>query len=162
MDTNEVTITDAIAFYAAILSTITAALSVRQWHLTGARLSLSVMARSRAFGWGSRDAEYLVLNVVNRGSRPTTLSMMVLFQFKSPVHRWLRRPYWSAIVPDPAGDAGTAAPTVLEPGASWLGMTAYDADLRARAKAGSLFVAIHGSHSSRSIMGKVRWNDDDR
>ena len=151
-------LTTGIALYAAIVSTSALTLSLRKWLLTGPVLALSVMARGQRFGdFEPDDKEYIILNVTNRGDMPTTLSTMAAFQYRTIFHRWLRKPYFAAIVPRPELLGGIATPSLIAPGTTWIGAATYDDELLEMAKSGKLFVAIHCSHSKRPAVAKVRW-----
>ena len=118
------------------------------------------MARGRTFGGVEPDVrEYIVLNVTNKGDMPTTLSSMAAFQYRTIFHRWLRKPYFAAIVPRPNLLGGGGTPSLIAPGTTWMGAAAYDDALLAMAKSGKLFVAIHCSHRKRPAVAKVRWTE---
>ena len=154
------TLTTGIALYAAIVSTSALTLSLRKWLLTGPVLALSVMARGRTFGGlEPDDREFIVLNVTNKGDMPTTLSTMAVFQYRTIFHRWLRKPYFAAIIPRPNLLDGIGTPSLLAPGTTWMGAAAYDDGALEMAKSGKLFVAIHCSHSKRPAVAKVRWTE---
>jgi hypothetical protein len=84
---------------------------------------------------------------------------MAAFQYRSIIHRWCRRPFWAAIVPNPGIMGGPNAPYLISPGDRWMGMAKYDDGLLALAKSGKLFIAIHASHSDRAFVRKVRWSE---
>lgn len=154
------TLTTGIALYAAVVSTVSLTLSARKWLITGPRLTLSVMPRAKAFGGAQEDDnEYLALTVTNRGDLATTLTTMAVFQYRSMIHRWRRKPFWAAIVKNPGIMGGPNAPFLIAPGERWLGMAKYDDRLLALAKSGKLFVAIHASHSSRPFVRRVNWSE---
>lgn len=154
------TLTTSIALYAAIVSTVSLTLSARKWLITGPRLVLSVMPRGKAIGGaGQDDNEYVVLTVTNRGDLATTLTTMAAFRYHSIFHRWRRRPFWAAIVANPAITGGQNAPYLISPGDRWMGMAKYDDKLLELAKSGKLFIAIHASHSNRPFVKKVRWSE---
>lgn len=153
-------LTTGIALYAAIVSTSALTLSLRKWLLTGPVLSLSVMARGKTFGgFEPDDKEYIILNVTNRGDLPTTLSTMAAFQYRTILHRWLRKPYFAAIVPRPDLLGGIGTPSLISPGTTWMGAAIYNDSLLKMAKSGKLFVAIHCSHRRRPAVAKVRWSE---
>ena len=154
------TLTTGIALYAAVVSTVSLTLSARKWLITGPRLMLSVMSRGKTIGGAIQDDnEYVVLTVTNRGDLATTLTMMAAFRYRSIIHRWRRRPFWAAIVSNPAITGGQSTPYLISPGDRWMGMAKYDDKLLEIAKSGKLFIAIHASHSNRPFVRKVRWSE---
>lgn len=154
------TLTTGIALYAAVVSTVSLTLSARKWLITGPRLTLTVISRAKLFGGAAKnDNEYLTLTVTNRGDLATTLTTMAVFQYRSRLHRWRRKSFWAAIVPNPGVTGGPGAPYLIASGDRWMGMAKYDDGLLALAKSGKLFVAIHATHSNRPLVRKVIWSE---
>jgi hypothetical protein len=146
-----------VAGYAAVVSTGALFLEVRRWFESGPRLRLKVMPEAQLISGGRKDPnEYLFVWVTNVGSASTTITHMVLHQYRNVFQRLRRRPYSSAFVPRPEPSGGIGIPMSLAPGAIWQGVAEYDQDLREMADSGHLYVGVACSHRSREFMKKVR------
>ena len=175
MDTPEV----AVARYAARISfwalgvsggslVVTAALlalEVRRWFDEGVKLYMSVMAEAQIFGGGQQDEnDYLAITVTNRGSAPTTITNMVLFDYPSWISMkfsWVRRfkrqrPKTMVVTRPMLPGVPGQPPYVLEPGHNWQGMAVHTPELKQMIEAGRLHVGVFGSHSDKPLLRQVR------
>lgn len=141
------------------------ALEMRRWFDEGVRLSMSVMVDAELYGGVQKDDKtYLAVTVTNRGSAPTTLTHMVLYNYPSRFARWLPRYLlrWAKsqrvqtfIVTNPVTGQ---LPHVLEPGRNWHGMATSTPELEQMIEAKRLYVGIVGSHSEATLFRHVlRW-----
>jgi hypothetical protein len=140
-------------------------LELRRWFEEGIRLSMSVMADAKLFGGVTRDENtYIAITVTNRGTAPTTITHMVLYNYpnrlslflsKCPrfVRQWFKkhRPGTFVVNPTPM-----PLPHVLEPGRNWNGMAVHTPELAQMIKGGRLFVGVIGSHSNKTLFRRVR------
>lgn len=141
-------------------------LEVRRWFDEGVRLSMSVIVEAKLYGGPVKDENtYLAITLTNRGSAPTTLTNMVLYDFPSRLARWLPSyPKWlvrwlksklpkTMIVPNPGNQP---LPYVLEPGYNWHGRVIHNSDLIKMIDKGGLYVGVVGSHSDKAFLKPVR------
>jgi hypothetical protein len=138
-------------------------LELRRRFDEGVRLSVTIMPRAKLFG-GVQDVNtYLSVIVTNRGSAPTTITHLALFDY--PNRLALHVPRWSArwskwLRPQTFFIANTGTPGpipyFLEPGKNWFGMATYTADLERMIQSGRLCVGIVGSHSNKTLFKRVR------
>ena len=78
---------------ALFVSACVFALELRRWFGEGVRLSLSIMVGARIIGGLERDdRKYLSVTVTNRGSVPTTITHIVLFNYPNCLARHV--PNW--------------------------------------------------------------------
>ena len=102
-----------------MIASFALALEVRRWFESGPRLSLSVMGDALFFPQTDGNPR-LALTVINRGTTSTTLSNMVLFGYTSRWQKWRKKPFFTAIVPQPD------IPFELGANKFWLASLTYD------------------------------------
>jgi hypothetical protein len=149
---------------ALFISACVFALELRRWFDEGVKLSMSVMSNAKLVGGIEEDKNtYLSVSVTNRGSAPTTITHMVLFNYPSYLARWIpsRLTRWmKQLRPETFIISNTGAPGkipyVLQPGHTWIGMATYTPDLEQMIEAGRLYVGIIGSHSDKTFLRRVR------
>jgi hypothetical protein len=174
MDTPEV----AVARYAArialwalyvsagalFVSACVFTLELRRRFDEGVKLSMSIMADAVVVGGGREDRNtYLSAAVTNRGSAPTTITHMVLYNYRSRLARyipsrltrWMKKQRPETFVVTSIGAPGPL-PYVLQPGHTWVGMATHTSALEQMIEAGRLYVGIIGSHSDRTLFKRVR------
>jgi hypothetical protein len=149
---------------ALFVSACAFALELRRRLDEGVRLTITVMPDAKLFGRAGRDENtYLSVTVTNRGSAPTTITHMVLFNYPSRLAlllpRWLTR-WMKSQRPQTFFIANTGTPGpipyLLEPGRNWFGMATYTAELEKMIDAGRLYVGIIGSHRDKTKFARVR------
>lgn len=152
--------TIAVAGYAAIVATAALALEVRRWFESGPRLHVSLMPVGRLVGDDDDEADYLVANVTNRGSSPTTITTFGLMDYETRLS-WLRRkPRWHGFAPRPELPGSTPSlPKFLQPGERWTGVVKYNEDLAKRRDLGFLYVGIYASHSGKPAVARLRMSN---
>jgi hypothetical protein len=174
MDTPEV----AVARYAArislwalyvsggalFISACVFALELRRWFDEGVRLSLSIMTDAKLIGGVQNDSNtYLSATLTNRGSEPTTITHMLLYDYPSRLAqyvprrltRWFKKQRPQTFVINAIGAPGPL-PYVLQPGHTWVGMATHTPDVERMIVAGRLYVGIIGSHSDQTLFKRVR------
>jgi hypothetical protein len=164
---------------ALFISACVFALELRRWFEEGVKLSVSIMADAKIFGGGRVDANtYLSATVTNRGSAPTTLTHMLLYNYQNQLaslvpdrifwmlNRLSRRlpdrviSWFGKLRPETAVVNSIGAPGpipfVLQPGHTWVGTAIQTPELEEWISKGGLFVGIVGSHSDRTLFKRVR------
>jgi hypothetical protein len=145
-------------------------LELRRWFDEGVKLTMSVMPEAQILGGGVKDAKtYVAITVANRGSAATTITHMVLYNYRSSLSRFLswmprflfKRPrfVWRWFVkhhPQTFIVTTDQVPRVLEPGHNWQGMVAHTPELEKMIADGRLFVGVIGSHSDEPFLRRVR------
>jgi hypothetical protein len=148
---------------ALLVSALAFDLELRRWLDEGVRLTVSVMVGARILGGLERDEnKYLNVTVTNRGSAPTTITHMVLYEYPSKLARhvpnWLykrvKRFHAQTYVINSIGSPGPI-PFVLEPGRVWMGRCTQTPHLEKMIEGGRLYVGIICSHSNRTLFKHV-------
>jgi hypothetical protein len=155
------------------------ALEIRRWFDEGVKLAVTIMANAKLLGGGRVDPNtYLSATVTNRGSAPTTITHMLLYNYRNRLAQhvpdrafWLinrlarhmpdRLTWWiKKLRPETAVVNSIGAPGpipfVLQPGHTWVGMAIYTPDLEKMIGAGRLYVGIVGSHSDKTLFKLAR------
>lgn len=145
--------TTLVAWWGAVVATGVLIWDVVKWRMSGPRLRVTVSPNMEFLGPEIRDSSrYVIVNVVNTGDRPTTLTHLCLGYFDSRFQRLktklLRKPKRLWYFSDPG--ATSPLPHVLNPGMEWKGKVNQSEKLNDRkleelAKAGHLVCQI--SHS---------------
>jgi hypothetical protein len=146
---------------ALFISACIFALELRRWFDEGVRLSMSLMIGARVVG--EDGTKYLSLTVANRGSAPTTITHMVLFNYPSYLARHL--PIWlsarikrfrpETFFVNSIGAPGPL-PYLLEPGRIWNGRATQTSDVEKMIDAGGLYVGVVCSHNNKTLFKRVR------
>lgn len=143
---------------ALMVASASFAVSYLQWFGGSPRLFITLMADAVLIPDPDPEPKpKLALYVTNRGGTPTTITHCVVFCYASWIHRWvLRRPYWTAIVPNPSGNPhAPGIPARIGVNEYWHGIIYYRDEIpEARAK-GHLYVGVIASHSRREFLIKV-------
>ncbi len=95
------------------------------------------------------EPERLALTIINQGTAPTTVTLMVGFTFSSRWRRFRRNPDEAGIVSSPD------IPAKLETNGTWMGMMTYDEKLLGARAKGHLYVGVVASHSNRDFLIRV-------
>jgi hypothetical protein len=123
------------------------------------------MIGARVVGAAPNSTKYLSLTVTNRGSAPTTITNMVLFNYPSYLARHL--PIWlsarikrfrpETFFVNSIGALGPL-PYLLEPGRIWNGRATQTSDLDKMIDGGRLYVGVVCSHNNKTLFKHVqRW-----
>jgi hypothetical protein len=124
------------------------ALQARSWLMSGPRLRLSVVSDAVSVPGDDKKGS-VALTVINRGTEPAVLTLVVAFIFSSRWRRLRRHPDKACLF------TAAEVPAKLEINGTWTGAMAYDEDvLRARA-AGHLYVSVVATHSNRDLLINV-------
>lgn len=140
------TASEIAAWWGAGLATLVLAWDIYKWKTSGARLSVKVVPGMQMAG-GQNEAFHILIEVVNRGDRLTTLTHLAVYQYASAFDRLRRKRKASLLVPKPGGNG---LPHELEPGKRWTGLIDQSGLIRQLEGDGRhLHVAVVHSSSSR-------------
>jgi hypothetical protein len=149
---------DPIATIALIISAGALALEVRRWFESGPKLILNVMSDAGVIGGIDEDNRpKFALTVTNRGSMPTVITHMILFGYKNWLSKIRGKPFFTAIIPNPAPTH--PIPFHLDSNKYWIGVGYYRGDKKEiqemRAK-GQLYCGVICTHSSKEYLIKLQ------
>jgi hypothetical protein len=145
-------------------------LELRRWFDEGVKLSISVMPEAIIVGSGSEDDKtYIVTTVSNRGTAATTITHMMLYNYRGRLslflsrlpHTLFKRPrflwrWFAKRGPQTFIATTDQVPRVLEPGRNWQGMVAHTPEIEKMIADGRLFVGVVGSHGDKPLFQRVR------
>lgn len=128
-------------------------------------------AKRGLFGGDMKDDNtYVMVTVSNRGSAPTTITHMVLFEYPSELAiyipqrlrrwKWVHRQLGEARVFIANSGAAGQMPYLLQPGTYWIGLAKHTPDLERAIETGRLYVGIRGSHSDKTSFKRVKRQRD--
>jgi hypothetical protein len=149
------TASDIAAWWGAGIATIVLVWDIYKWATSGARLVIRTQPNMQEAGDQS-EAKNVLIEVVNRGDKLTTLTHLAFYNYKTIFHRLVRRRHPHAgVVPRPGGPG---LPFELEPGKRWVGLVEQEAVFDQH-KDGLVFAVIAHSGSSREQLHPVRRPD---
>ena len=143
-------------------------LELRRWFDEGVKLSMNVYPDAKRFDDDMKpldDNTYVQVVVTNRGSAPTTITRMILYEYPSELAIYIpqRLRHWKWI--RALGQArvfiahnGTLCriPCLLQPGIYWIGLVKHAPDLRRAIETGRLYVGIICSHSNKTLFKRLK------
>jgi len=147
------TINDWGVIIALLLSGAALVLELRRWIEGKPNLSLSVMAEAKTFP-DDDGRKKLVMTVTNRGSLPTTITQMVAFYSRSPIHKLFSRYFSTGIVNNPSQIQ--PIPFEIDINRMWHGVLYYNEELLKVRKKGQLYVGVFASHMKQPTLIRVR------
>jgi hypothetical protein len=124
-------VSDWLAIIAIIVSVGALSLEVRRWVESGPRLHLHMMADAIEIPAGDKTPK-LALFVTNRGSEPTTITHMVVFEYPSRWARLRQKSTKQGVVNSPN------VPAEVGVNRQWMGKMLYEDDFLAARAAGHL------------------------
>ncbi len=146
------TASDIAAWWGASIATAVLGWDIYKWAISGKHLSVRVQPNMQLAGEQSGTKNILV-EVVNRGGKLTTLTHLAFYSYKSIFHRLLRkRNKHIGIVPYPGGQG---LPYELEAGKRWNGLVEQDA-VFAEHRDGLVYAVIAHSGSNRELLTPVK------
>lgn len=153
-----VTLTEIAAWWGATIATVVFLWDIYKWRQSGARLRLTVSGNMEAYGHLAillrPDQILIVAEVVNIGSKRTTITHMFAYYYESWWRRLLRlRSQTLTVMPDPA--LAQPLPFELDPGARWLGATYQNQQVEEMSTNGYLFIGILHSVSRAPIFQRL-------
>ena len=149
-----------VAIYAAIVATGALFLEIRRWVESGPRLYLTVSPNRQLIpstGGRPDGAPHVVVSVSNRGSEPTTITMLGLRRYDNWFKKLRNRPSEDMFIPLPTipGTGLGKLPHLLEPGREWHGFMDQDDKMEEWLKAGRFYVAVYSTHSARPTVKRL-------
>jgi hypothetical protein len=146
----ELTSTDIVAWWGAIVATIVLVWDVYKWKTAGPRLRFVVHTGMIVIGDPMREGKkYFSAKATNVGDRPTTITNLALQFYKTYFDMIRHKPSQSMIVNNPSTEQ--PLPYVLNPGAIWQGLGLQNAEIEEMAKKGYLVCGLCHSHSEKEI-----------
>jgi hypothetical protein len=146
---------DPVAIYAAIVSTSLLIWQVFVWFRTGPRLRVSASTNMTTHGDALRDDEiYIVANVWNVGTEQTTITHVVMFAYRSWLHRLRNKPSKTIFVNHRVADF--PLPYVLKAGKTFTSIVAQNQTVEKMSRESLLFLGIVHSFSKRPLFARVQ------
>lgn len=145
---------DPVAMYAALVATLVLLWDILKWWRSGTRLRISANSDMETVGYIHGDGKtYILVNVTNTGSAPTTITHLVGYVYKTKLHRWFRRnPNRSFFV---SNNEVSPIPFKLEPGAQFTGMIQQTDDIVEWSKSSNLYVGVYHSMRKTRVLVSV-------
>lgn len=132
------TVTDILALWGAILSTIVLVWDIAKWHLSGPKLRLNVNTGMKSVNIPEYEGKTLIhATITNYGDRPTTLTHLVFKHYPKGQKRFRRQADKNLWVGNPS--PAVPLPYELKPGQMWNG-TAFQDDILTEAGADGYIV----------------------
>ena len=144
---------DPLAIYAAFLSTTVFIWQIFVWMRAGPRLRVSASSNMLTFGGIRDDKTYVVVNVRNIGTQPTTITHVVGFAYRNRWERFRRRPFKNFVVNHAV--AAYPIPYVLEAGKIFTSMIEQTEKVEKLSREGLLFVGIIHSFRPRPVLARI-------
>lgn len=142
---------DPIAVYAAILSTVIAAWEFIKWR---ERNAIKITCTPNMLFFPSRDKQkYVVVKVINRGDRPTTITHMLGYYWKNRLDRFFdrRKKKVTAFVVN-----SDNVPKVIQPGEEWMGQALQNNEIEKMASEGYLYMGVIHSMGNKEVLRRVK------
>ncbi|MBB3936580.1 hypothetical protein [Aureimonas phyllosphaerae] len=155
----DITTSDLVAAYAAIVATGAFALEVRRWFETGPKQAIRTQTGMKLVSPGNpaQDEDGLcVVNVSNRGSAPTTVTGLGLLEYPTLSSRLRRKPTRQFMVLHPQlRGHPPAIPKEVPPGTQWTGISRPDPDTTGNIETGNFFVAIYTTERDKPFLRRI-------
>jgi hypothetical protein len=144
---------DVAAWWGAGVATLVFAWDIYKWRTSGPKLAMKVLPNMQELG-DPKKTKLISVEVANRGDRPTTLTHLGFYGYRSLLRRLLRRREATCgLVPIPGG--GPGLPFHLAPGSRWSGLAEQDA-VAANHQEPYVYAVIFHSGSSREALCRVK------
>jgi hypothetical protein len=148
----------AIAAYAAVVATCALFLELRRWIGERPKLLVTLIPDGLVIG-GDRqydEKDVIVVNVVNRGGKNTTITNLLILRNPYWHQHWLGRPRQSFIVTNPEIKGyPQSIPSDLGPNKKWVGLIRKRTDLLHDLHNGEFYAAVSASHSDRDTLKRI-------
>lgn len=145
---------DVVAVYAAIVATAVLIWEVYKWFRSGAQLRSFIQPNMECVGGRLEDDNtYLVLNVKNVGTAPTTITNVTLHTFDNAWKRIRNIPTKSLVVLDASP---MQLPHTLEVGKYALGMIKQTEELEQMSRTALLYCNVHHTFSEKPIVLRIQ------
>jgi hypothetical protein len=145
-----------VAWWGAILSTIVFLWDIYKWRTAGPKLRLRVQTGMEIRNAPEHEGKtLLVIEVVNYGERPTTITNAILVSYSSALSRLRKRHDEVFVIPIPSREQ--PLPFELKPGSIWRGMGVQEQGLEDAARDGYLYCLVAHSHRGAPLKRRVRF-----
>jgi hypothetical protein len=147
----------AATLYAAIVATGALALEVRRWFESGPKIHVTA-SPDMIMIYGRKEVSGLLLvNVINRGHTPTTITHFAILEYPNALKRWRNDPAHSFLIPHPQPEGSPPSiPHVLEPGRQWTGVARPRPDVTGDIQTGTFWAAIYTTDRKRPYLAHIR------
>ncbi len=146
--------TQVVAWWGAIIATTVLLWDIYKWKKSGVDLRVRICPNMEMSGGYEPDENiYVLVVVVNRGDRPTTITHLTAYYFKNRWSRIRKKADKSMIIANPS--PRQPIPYKLNPGEQWMGMIIQDEELEKRAKSGVLCVSVVHTGKERSSYQQI-------
>lgn len=117
----QITLTDLIAFYAAIVSTSLLSFEIIKWYRSGPQITFSINTNMNVINVPniSEEKTFTVFKLTNKGDRATTIEGIGFRYYKNTIHYYTRKSLKAAVIGNTCFEP---LPHVLEPGTNWQGL----------------------------------------
>lgn len=148
---------DWIAIYAAIVASGALALEVRRWFESGPKIRLRANPGMTLIGHsGVEKNDILVVNAVNRGDAPTTITHLCLLEYPSRWAAWRKKHTQSFVVlhPQPEGYP-PIIPKILGRGEEWTGLAHPQGEVAEALQKGTMWAAIYTTDRDKPYVAHI-------
>ncbi|MGV2050245.1 hypothetical protein ACQZ48_09175 [Agrobacterium sp. 22-209-1] len=148
---------DWAAVYAAIVATGALALEIRRWFESGPKISVRANPDMTLIGQGGvEQTNLLVVNAVNRGDAPTTITHFCLLEYPNIWAKWRNKASQTFVVLHPQMPGHPPIiPTMLGSGQEWTGMAHPREDVTGDIRTGKMWAAIYTTSRGRPYTARV-------
>lgn len=145
-----ITLTDGIAIYAGIVSTIVLLWDIVKWRMESAPQILVKVSPNMFMidGFGKKSARKISFTATNIGTRVTTINNITGFWYKNYFNFWRRKADAAFVVANPV--LTQPIPYKLEPGSEWMGGMNQD-EFMQEYNRGYLVLGVHHTLSQKPI-----------
>lgn len=137
----------AISTLALIISVVTATVQVRKALSEGVKLKLHAMSEVKTL---DQLVTFVAVTVTNRGTAATTLTYLLLRDYRTDADIRRKRAYFTAAA------GALAVPYLLKPGEIWQGRIEHNARLKQMLAAGRLHIGVVSSHREGDILLRLK------
>jgi hypothetical protein len=150
----ELTGTDIVAWWGAIVATVVLLWDIYKWKTTGPRIRFVVRSGMIVMGDPTREGQtFISSEATNVGDRPTTITNLVIQHYETYFAMLRHKPSTSMLVTEPS--KSQPLPYVLQPGSVWHGLSPQNGEIEDLAKTGYLVCGLCHSHSDKKIDRRV-------
>ncbi len=143
-----------VAWWGAIIATLVLIWDIYKWKRTGPILRVRVKSNMKTTGIPMYENDTLVvIEAVNMGDRPTTITLVGTVYYKSFFDRLQKKPHQHFVHPNPI--LTQQLPYVLEPGKIWSGAIKQDISLEEKVKKGYLVCQLYDAYHKNPHENKI-------
>lgn len=147
--------TDIVAWWGAIIATLVLAWDIFKWRQTGANLRIFTKSGMKTFGIPTtQDDTFVTVRVTNIGDRPTTITVIGLRYYKNRWNKLRNKVDQHFLVPKPSF-GHQPLPYVLNVGEEWMGGVQQEEDLVKMARDGLVYIEVCDSVHAKSQLARV-------